>query len=37
MKNDWFGEAGWDTATSKPSRAKLGSLGLKDVADALSV
>jgi aldehyde:ferredoxin oxidoreductase len=37
MKNDWFGEAGWDTATSKPSRAKLESLGLKDVADALAV
>ncbi|RJQ10787.1 MAG: hypothetical protein C4558_04230 [Dehalococcoidia bacterium] len=37
MKNDWFGEAGWDTRTSMPSRAKLESLGLKDVADALSV
>ncbi len=37
MKNDWFGEAGWDTHTSMPSRAKLESLGLKDVADALSV
>ena len=37
MKNDWFGEAGWDTKTSKPSRAKLESLGLKDVADALAV
>lgn len=37
MKNDWFGAADWDTSTSKPSRQKLESLGLKDVADALAV
>lgn len=37
MKNDWFGAADWDTSTSKPSRQKLESLGLKDVADAIAV
>ncbi len=37
MKNDWFGAAEWDTTTSKPSRQKLESLGLADVADALAV
>jgi aldehyde:ferredoxin oxidoreductase len=37
MKKEWFEEAGWDVETSKPSRAKLESLGLRDVADALAV
>jgi aldehyde:ferredoxin oxidoreductase len=37
MKRDWFELAGWDQESSKPSRAKLESLGLKDVADALAV
>ena len=35
MKREWFDEAGWDQQTSKPSRAKLESLGLGDVADAI--
>src|SRR5207248_1129287 len=34
MKREWFDEAEWDQETSKPSRAKLESLGLRDVADA---
>jgi aldehyde:ferredoxin oxidoreductase len=37
MKQDWYGEAGWDTESSKPSRQKLESLGLKDVAEAIGV
>ena len=35
MKREWFDEAGWDQQSSKPSRAKLESLGLADVADAI--
>lgn len=37
MKNEWFDLAGWDRETSAPSRDKLESLGLKDVAEALGV
>ena len=37
MKREWFDEAGWDQATSAPSRDKLESLGLADVAEALGV
>ena len=37
MKREWFDEAGWDQATSAPSREKLESLGLADVAEALGV
>ena len=37
LRDEWFKEAGWDTRTSAPSRQKLESLGLKDVADALRV
>jgi aldehyde:ferredoxin oxidoreductase len=37
MKNEWFDLAGWDRETSAPSREKLESLGLADVAEALGV
>ena len=37
MKREWYEEAGWDQETSAPSRSKLESLGLVDVADALGV
>jgi aldehyde:ferredoxin oxidoreductase len=37
MRAEWFEEAGWDPVTALPSRAKLESLGLSDVADALGV
>jgi aldehyde:ferredoxin oxidoreductase len=37
MKREWYDEAGWDQKTSAPSRAKLESLGLADVAEALGV
>ncbi len=37
MRKEWFEEAGWDPETSVPSRDKLESLGLADVADALGV
>jgi aldehyde:ferredoxin oxidoreductase len=37
MKREWFDEASWDLITSKPSRAKLESLGLADVANAIGV
>ena len=37
MRNEWFDEAGWDRETSTPSREKLESLGLADVAEALGV
>ncbi|MEE8422751.1 MAG: aldehyde ferredoxin oxidoreductase family protein [Dehalococcoidia bacterium] len=37
MRKEWFEEAGWDPETSVPSREKLESLGLADVADALGV
>ena len=37
LENDFLNACDWDTATCMPSRDKLESLGLKDVADALSV
>jgi len=37
MQHEWYEEAGWDEASGKPTRAKLESLGLADVADALGV
>jgi aldehyde:ferredoxin oxidoreductase len=37
MKREWYDEAEWDQETSKPSRSKLESLGLRDVADAIGV
>jgi len=37
MKREWYEEAGWDQTTSAPSRSKLESLGLADVAEALGV
>lgn len=37
MKNEWFDLAGWDRESSTPSREKLESLGLADVAEALGV
>ena len=37
MKREWYDEAGWDQETSAPSREKLESLGLSDVAEALGV
>ena len=37
MQREWYAEAGWDEATGKPSRDKLESLGLVDVADAIGV
>ena len=37
MRSEWFEAAGWDPATALPSRAKLESLGLTDVADALGI
>jgi aldehyde:ferredoxin oxidoreductase len=37
MQREWYEEAGWDEASGKPTRAKLESLGLADVADALGV
>lgn len=36
MKREWYDEAGWDQESSKPSRQKLESLGLRDVADAIA-
>lgn len=35
LNTEWAREAGWDPQTGAPSRAKLESLGLADVADAL--
>ena len=37
LEDDFLNACGWDTETCVPSRDKLESLGLKDVADALSV
>jgi aldehyde:ferredoxin oxidoreductase len=37
LNREWAEEAGWDPESGKPSRAKLESLGLTDVADALGV
>ena len=37
LNREWAEEAGWDPESGKPSRAKLESLGLADVADALGV
>jgi aldehyde:ferredoxin oxidoreductase len=37
LENDFLNACDWDTETCVPSRDKLESLGLKDVADALSV
>ena len=35
LNREWAEEAGWDVESGKPSRAKLESLGLTDVADAI--
>ena len=37
LETDFLNACDWDTATCAPSRAKLESLGLSDVADALAV
>jgi aldehyde:ferredoxin oxidoreductase len=37
LETDFLSACGWDTETCTPSRAKLESLGLADVADALKV
>lgn len=37
MRTEWFEAAGWDPETALPSREKLESLGLADVADALGI
>jgi aldehyde:ferredoxin oxidoreductase len=37
LQREYLEACGWDQATSKPSRAKLEELGLKDVADAIGV
>ena len=37
METDFLEACGWDTTNCTPSRAKLESLGLSDVADALKV
>ena len=37
LETDYLSACGWDTATCTPSRTKLESLGLTDVADALNV
>ena len=37
LEKDYLSACGWDTETCAPTRAKLESLGLADVADALKV
>ena len=37
LETDYLGACGWDTENCTPSRSKLESLGLADVADALKV
>ena len=37
LKDHYYAERGWDSATGIPTRAKLEELDLKDVADQLGV
>ena len=37
METDYLSACGWDTENCTPSREKLESLGLSDVADVLKV
>jgi aldehyde:ferredoxin oxidoreductase len=36
LLDEYYALRGWDTATGRPTRARLETLGLKDVADGLA-